>query len=225
MKIRAEIAAKAAIAVILAAAGCLVVYGKMKVGPVRDKSPVWDLYYDAGYDYYSQFYDTDGLFLHNADDSLEELEKSSQYILRVKSDTPSYRYGDGMVSECTVEEVFKGNDISAGNRIVIYDLSMISMYFDGDVPLAQNENYIVFLNEAPSPNIENSYMYSSTWYGHIYDGRPEPQYTVYDIGSPEYVYSLLVYDHVFSDQTEPVIDTYTDTWHEIQEKYGSNGNG
>lgn len=220
MKINIRKAAQASVVVILAASVCLVIYGKMKVGSAEDKSPVWDLYYDAGYDYYSQFYDTDDLFLHKADDSLEDLESSSQYILRVRSDTPSYRYGDGMVSECTVEEVFKGNDISAGERIVIYDLSMISMYFDGCVPLDQNKNYIVFLNTAPSPNIRNSYMYSSTWYGHIYDGRNEPQYTMYDFENPEYVSSMLTYDHVFSEETAALIDTYISTWYEIHEKYG-----
>ncbi len=107
-------------------------------------------------------------------ESVEDLIKQSQYVLKVKVSDNPILYGKGLINQVQVLEVIKQDDnvISVGQNIKIYDLvSWIGNdfieYYDGMTPLNLNNQYIVFIKESPSPNLKGVYMFSSIQFGHF----------------------------------------------------------
>ena len=107
-------------------------------------------------------------------ESVEDLIKQSQYVLKVKVSDNPILYGKGLINQVQVLEVIKQDDnvISVGQNIKIYDLvSWIGNdfieYYDGMTPLNLNNQYIVFIKKSPSPNLKGVYMFSSIQFGHF----------------------------------------------------------
>ena len=107
-------------------------------------------------------------------ESVDDLIKKSQYVLKVKVYDNPILYGKGFINQVQVLEILKqvDNDILEGQNIKIYDLvSWIGYdfieYYDGMTPLNEDNQYIVFIQESPSPNLKGVYMFSSIQFGHF----------------------------------------------------------
>ena len=75
-----------------------------------------------------------------------------------------------MINQCRVLKVFKGENIQVNESVYIYDFTYSITrdsigYIEGSKPLAPDREYIVFIQEAPAPNMKNSYIFSSINYG------------------------------------------------------------
>ena len=114
--------------------------------------------------------------IQNLDDLIEHSEVVA--IVQMKS----YEFsGPDILANCIVQKVIKGNSIKENESIEIYDhLYLISVssaeenrrlnwiqYFKDNVPLKKGDMYIVFINKAINPIKENTWMYSTYYYGNF----------------------------------------------------------
>lgn len=130
--------------------------------------------------YLDYFPEMNGYILEGeAINNLEDLETNSSEILIVEMD--KYKFsGPGLLSECKIKNVIKTScDLHKGDNIKIYEYTHsfagysfdttyqnnYLLYFDGNIPLKYNDVYVVFLNSAPNPIEEGSFIYSTDRYG------------------------------------------------------------
>lgn len=133
--------------------------------------------------------------------NINNLIDESDYVLRIRMNDNPKIVGNGIINNVKVSEVIKGEKIKLGDTIKIYDLinNLIGdyvEYFGGITPLNKENNYIVFLKKAPSPNIKDSYIFASIKYGHFNISNLESNVlTNYEQGSL-YVKDILKYDYI-----------------------------
>ena len=100
---------------------------------------------------------------------LEYLIEHSAYVLKIKLNSSNFK-GSGFINTCSIKEVIKGEYLSVGDTIAIYDNQFFwhifsAIYYEGSKPLKVDDEYIVFLNKAPNPTVKGSYMFASVKYG------------------------------------------------------------
>lgn len=134
-------------------------------------------YFSMPIDYvHKEFKQSKELFIDdNEINNIEDLISKSEYVLRIKTISNPDFYGNGIINNVKILEVFKGNNdenIKVGKEIKIYDLvsfweSDYVNYYGGITPLNSENEYIVFLNKATLANKKNTYIFSSIRYGHF----------------------------------------------------------
>ena len=73
-------------------------------------------------DQYNLVFNLEDFFIDDKVESLKDLEDLSDYILIVKvSQNPTF-IGRGILNNCTIKKVLKGNNVEEGMSIPIYDL-------------------------------------------------------------------------------------------------------
>ncbi len=123
-------------------------------------------------DQYNLVFNLEDFFIDDKVESLKDLEDLSDYILIVKvSQNPTF-IGRGILNNCTIKKVLKGNNVEEGMSIPIYDLiaewgNDSVLYLDGSTPLEVGNEYLVFLKNATNATVKNAFVYSSIKYGHF----------------------------------------------------------
>ena len=94
---------------------------------------------------------------------------------------------------------YKGYDVNQTISVyddVIWDEN--AYYFEGAVPLHENEEYIMFLKPALNANTEDSYIFTSVSFGH-FRLRENVKYTAYDMDHKMSVQEACGYDYIAYD--------------------------
>lgn len=138
---------------------------------------------------------------------VDDLFDGSDYVLRVSVYDIPFFYGNGMINNLKVEDKLKGNDdILIGDKIKVYDLISSWNYFSinyygGTTPLSSKYEYIIFIKEAPNPNVDDTYIFSSIRYGHFIIDDDVNILNDYNEGSLS-MEEIMLYDYVCSEQEE-----------------------
>ena len=173
---------------------------------------------------YENMYDLENFFIDDKVKSLEDLEENSEYILIVSSNQYPEFKGNGIINNCQIKKVIKGEEVKEGQNIKIYDLVALwnnngSVYLGGSTPLKREKEYLVFLKNTKNANIINSYVYTSVKYGHISvseKGKILENYKQNSLNLEE----ISNYDFVFPEGTsKESIREYNMIYSEIWDKY------
>ena len=150
----------------------------------------------------------------------------TEAILIIKvQDSPDF-LGDGIINNCKIEQVIRGENLNEGDTIKIYDFiawwkMSDTAYLGGSTPLRQNEKYIVFLNRAPNPNKKDTYIFSSIPYGHILLNKPIKT-LINDETSPLTIKNAMNYQFVFpTDIDKNFVDLYKENCIKLIESYSN----
>lgn len=155
--------------------------------------------------------------------SLEDLEKISDYILIVNCKGIPMFKGTGIINNCLIKKVFKGN-LKEKEYIKIYDLVvdwryLTTFYLGGSTPLKKDQDYLVFLKKTTSANVKDSYVFVSPKYGHTFMLKDTKIIENYEQGSLT-IKEIANYDFVFSKNTkEEEINNYKIIQSQIKKKY------
>ena len=179
--------------------------------------------YYAGMDYESM-YDLDGFFIDDKIKSLEDLELYSDYIFIVEmNDNPEF-VGNGILNNCIVKKIVKGNNIEINQKIKIYDLIAYwdknsTLFFGGSTPLDKGKSYVVFVNKAKKANTPNSYVFSNVKYSHVSVSQEGKILDNYDQNTLK-IKDIIKYDFVFESGVDNLnIENYKKIYNEIYKKY------
>lgn len=186
----------------------VIIYGKINLKHIDYNYYINNSMYsfDQKDDYKNMFKNSEKIFTEDLD--INKVINFSDYILVVKNIKNPIMYGEGIINICEVKKVLKGNNLKANDLIKIYDLEYYwadfsTDYLDGSTPLKKNEEYLVFIKKTPQPSMNDTYVFSSTKYGHIninnhkylkdYENYTKPIKT---ISNYDYVFSknYLLYD-------------------------------
>lgn len=151
-------------------------------------------------------------FIDENVNSSEDLFNLSDYVLIVKTDDTPLYVGEGIINDCQVLKVLKGNDIKVNDVIKIYDLvfywdTLRTIYLGGNTPLQKNETYIVFLKETKRASLSDTYVYTSVKYGRISLSKERGILKNYKESSLN-VQDILEYDRVFSANDDKEVEKY-----------------
>ncbi len=213
----------------------VIIYGKSSVKKVDYQSFMSEKtygflssIYSSNNDYegmnYEDMYNLKDFFLDDKISSLNDLEKYSDYILIIEVNNEPIIRGNGIINNCLIVNVIKGNDLKSGNNILIHDLivshqNQTALYLDGSTPLKINGKYVVFLKKTNNSNINNSYVFSSTNFGHIKIDQKGNILKNYEQNALK-LNEIVNYDHVFSKKTNlDEIVKYQNIQTSIWEKY------
>lgn len=172
-------------------------------------------------------YEAEDILTSDVNESISDLEAESDYIAMVMADGDFYVYGQGVVNSCTIQKVFKGDDLSDDDRIEVYNLALwqngyVSL-LDGQTVMEKGEEYLLFLNKAPFTEIDHAYYPVSTYFGkyHLPGNTFTPSYLQMDENNaPPMLDEADRYDHIFDyDDTPEMVDTYRKTSELILQKY------
>lgn len=140
--------------------------------------------------------------------SLADLFEQSTYVLKVSVNENPILYGDGgLINKVKILDVLKGNNNSnmvVGNTIKVYDLIMwwgetYIDYYGGMTPLNKEYQYIIFIKDAPSPSLKDTYIFSSIKYGHFNISIPHPNILLNYTQGSLYMKDVMKYDYVQVD--------------------------
>ncbi|RGC47746.1 hypothetical protein [Absiella sp. AM29-15] len=129
---------------------------------------------------------------------LTDIEKHSEVIVKAKMIDRKIA-GKGVINECEITQVYKGYDVN--QTISVYDdvlWNENANYFEGAVPLHENEEYIMFLKPALNANTGDSYIFTSVSFGH-FRLRENVKYTAYDMDHKMSVQEACGYDYIAYD--------------------------
>lgn len=183
---------------------------------------------------HKQFHKLDNVLIDDESiDNIGDLIEQSEYVLRISIEKEPIFYGYGIINQVKVLEIIKGdNKISIGENLKVYDLISSWMgdyvnYYGGITPLNKNYNYIIFIKEAPQPNMENTYIFSSIRFGHFNISIKEPNVLQNYIQGSLYIKDIMNYDYVETDcessgygSCDSYIDEYTKMKNELLEYLG-----
>ena len=79
------------------------------------------------------------------------------------------------------------------------------------------EQYIMFLKPAPNPNQKDTYIFTTTSYGHFRLKEDVKSMTAYDNGQPMTVQQLSHYDHVGLNDKK--LNTFQKLQKQVYQKY------
>lgn len=149
--------------------------------------------------------------------SIDDLINESKLILKIAVENKSTA-GYGIINNCKVKEVYKGN-YKVNEHILIYDyvgyrLDTSASYFEGSKPLNKNNEYVVFLKDAPAPNVEDTYILSSINFGSFPINKTNQYLTNYESGSLK-LSETYKYDYI--NQKGTFIDKYKILAEEVEE--------
>lgn len=154
------------------------------------------------------------------DDDVEEvsdLETHSELIVKARLKDRKF-VGNGVINVCDVQSVYKGEYVE--KTILIYDFvpfwSIVTDYFEGAIPLHEGEDYVMFLNTAPNPNYEDTYIFTSIKYGH-FRLKDTVAYYTYNLDDPISVQALSYYDYTGIDDRK--LETFKELQKKIYSKY------
>ncbi len=146
---------------------------------------------------------------------LSDLEKQSNYILKIKAAKEKQFIGKGVINNCKILNVIKGEKLYKGDTILIYEQATDYFddginYIDGAKPVLADKEYIVFLNKAPNPNKKGTYMFSSINFGNFaVNGTSE---TITDYQNTLSIEDTDKYAYIASS------DKYKDTYLRLQDQ-------
>lgn len=173
---------------------------------------------------FESMYNLDNYFIDDKELSLNELENLSDYILIVENNNDPIIIGNGIINNCKILKVIKGNDIYVNNNISIYDLmvsnqNQTALYLGGSTPLKLNDKYIVFIKKTNKAGMDNTYVSSTVNYGHFNlngDANILKDYIQNSINLKE----AANYNHIFSKNTNiEEINKFEKMQQEILDKY------
>lgn len=132
--------------------------------------------------------------------SYNDLLANSPYVLLVSVENTRLE-GEGIINECKVKKVIKGKNINTDDLVMIYDHASAitpyaATYIEGTRPMKENDNYIVFIDDAPNPNVEGAYLFSSFKYGsfrisesakYLYDYNSSNEITISEAMEYDYI--------------------------------------
>lgn len=170
--------------IILLVYGGLVVYGKSKI-----KHLEYDEYVAT-----KSYLTTEGenetlefapylkdIILDSKVNGYDDLFNNSPTVLKITVDSVNFA-GEGMINNCTIKDVIKGDSLKEGDKISIYDyiyfISYVCPTYElGARPLKVGDTYVVFVDNAPNPNVDGSYIFTSFKYG-SFRLKEQPNYLV-----------------------------------------------
>lgn len=201
-------------------------YGKNKFEAIDYHLMAKDKYYivDQYQDFLKIFPDTAKELIDDMKVTcLDDMIKQSDFVLKIKNGKDKIIQGHGLINQCQVLKVFKGKNMQVNESIFIYDFadSIISDsigYVEGSKPLVPNQEYIVFCKKAPTPNMKNSYIFSSINYG-FFAVESQGQYIEnYENG---FMFLEDTYQYDYIGTNKQFLKTYQQIAHEISQKQES----
>ncbi len=168
----------------------MTIYAKAHIRSVNYEELKKESQYSVVYKpFYEAIYRLHDFFIDDKVKTVTDLEALSPYILVVEvSENPTYK-GLGMLDNCTVKKVIKGDNFKSGMKIKIYELvgawtSFATIYLSGSTPLKVGDTYLVFLKEASNANVKGAYIFTSIKYGHfnlsLDSKKVEERFTIYE---------------------------------------------
>lgn len=193
----------------------IVIYAKINIKHVDYDDYVRNSLYNFEIsDDYENMYNLKDYFIDEKVNSYDDLKRMSDYILIISNDKyPTFR-GNGIINNCTIERVIKGNGLKEKAEIKIYDLVSSwkmyeTIYLGGSTPLKIGNKYIVFLKKTTRANLSDTYVFTSVKYGHITISEDSKFLKDYVQNSMK-IEEIKQYDFVFSSEnTEREIAEYT----------------
>lgn len=205
-----------------------IIYAKKNIKHVNYSSYInGSLYSGIDKDEYLNMFDLGNDSIGKDIDSINELEKIADYILIVNNSTPPTFRGNGIINNCIVKKVIKGDNIEEKSNIRIYDLLVswkpyASIYLGGSTPLKIGDDYIIFVNKTSQANMKNTYVFAHEKYGHLSLSRDTQVLDKYQPNTLtiEKVYN---YDYVFSNNsTDEQVDSFENMSQQIKKHYVTN---
>lgn len=149
----------------------LLFYGKYKIKHLNYNEYIKTAEYfvEKVEDLASGYDGVEDLLEDNLVTDVDYLINNSSYVLRVKVKESDFM-GTGVINKVNILDVIKGDGVEINQDIMVYDNQCFwhlpgAIYFEGSKPLASNEEYVMFLDKAPNPNMSGSYILSSIKYG------------------------------------------------------------
>lgn len=170
---------------------------------------------------YESMFKLDNFFIDEKVKAIEDLVDLSKYVLIIKNIEPATYIGNGIINNCTILKVIKGDNFKVNDKIKIYDLAfhwdkIRTIYLGGNTPLKKGDEYIVFLRDLERPSVSDTYTFSSVKYGRVSIFNEREIMKDYEQGSLK-VKDILNYDLVFSGNNLEEIDTYLKIVKDIRE--------
>lgn len=185
-------------------------------------TPVYDVYKEFKYNK-EMFIDDDKI------KDVNDLINFSDYVLSIKVNKEPIFYGNGLINNVKILEVFKSIDdknIKIGNQIRIYDLISYwsgdyANYYGGITPLNFDNEYIVFLKKANHGNLNNTYIFSSIRYGHFNISVSDDNVLLNYVQGSLTIGEIMKYDYVETDCESSgykLCDKYADNYKMMKEQ-------
>ena len=158
------------------------------------------------------------------DSSIHELSglvNQSNYILKIKAAKEKQFIGKGVLNNCKILNVIKGEQLHSGDTILIYEhvysySEDALVYLEGAKPILPDKEYIVFLNKAPNPNKKGTYMFSSVNFGYFEVNAISHQSII------DYKNNISIEDtgkYAYIAASDKYRDTYFQLHNQVIEKY------
>lgn len=173
---------------------------------------------------YESMYNLEDFFIDENLTSLEDLENKSDYILIVNSNQEPIFKGNGIINNCNIKKVIKGEKFKENQKIKIYDLVAFwdetgTFYLGGSTPLKKEKDYVVFLKDTINANESDSYVFSSVKYGHVLISEKGKILENYKQNSLSLA-DISNYDFVFSEgSSKENVSEFNKLYFEIWNKY------
>ena len=162
-------------------------------------------YYPLENHYYDFFPKQKGFFIDDSKiKNKEQLINQSEYALIVKVEKENLIHGTSIINDCTIIDIIKGDKLSIGEKIKIYDVTYgwspnSTEYFGSMTPMKPSDSYFVFIKKAPSPTLKDSYVFSSLMYGHFKVDPNTTFLTNYTIEEPITIEEAMEYDYILAN--------------------------
>ena len=162
--------------------------------------------------------------IHNSISNIDYLYNSIILVISVDKN-PSF-IGNGIINNCKIEKVIKGDNLTEGEEIQIYDLvsywkMSYTSYLGGSTPLKKNNKYLVFISKTERANKNNTYVFSSVPYGHIqinselktllYNQSPETSISVKEAQDYQFLFDM--------NANQELVDLYKKNCNDLLNKY------
>lgn len=154
---------------------------------------------------YESMFLLEHFFLDDEDASYQYLFDNSEAVLVVSSKgTPEFK-GRGIVNDCIINKVMKG-DFDVGDTIRVYDLVVMwnknsTSYLSGTTPMQVSKEYLVFLKQTKHANVNDAYVFTSVRYGKISLNGKLEFLEDYEMNQAP-ICEIIKYDLVFSKYEE-----------------------
>jgi len=182
------------------------------------------LYYLLPEKEYKDMYELDKINIHNSIENLNSLSNDTEAILIITPQKDPEFLGQGIINNCKIKKVIKGEGFKKNQIIQIYDFvawwkMSDTAYLNGSTPLKNNTDYIVFIKKATHSNKNNTYIYSSIPYGKINISDDIQVLRNYDEANIS-VKKAMNYQYIFSSETDDeLIDIYIKNCAKLIDEY------
>lgn len=170
---------------------------------------------------YEDMFHLHEFFIDEKISSFEDLKNLSDYILIVSNNESPIFKGNGIINECSILKVIKGEGLKENDKIKIYDLIfhwdlVRTFYLNGNTPLKIGDEYIVFLRNPERASMPDTFVFNNVKYGRVSILENREILENYEQAALK-VEEILNYDFVFSPNADKEVNNYTKMVKQIRE--------